>query len=171
MKRTIPTLAFLLAIAGCGGATSDGDDSETTTTASSGPAVSTAETSLGTVLVDPDGLTLYIFTNDTGPDSTCYDECAVTWPPVPAVVTISPELDESLFGSTTRNDGSEQLTVSGQPLYLFVGDSSPGDVNGQNIEGIWFVVGPDGVAIGLEASGSQSGTNIADGYGYGSDDE
>ncbi len=123
---------------------------EETTTPASEPAaegVSTSETDLGSILVDAEGFTLYIFTNDTDGVSTCYDDCAANWPAVPGDTAIGADLDASLFGTAARDDGSEQLTVNGMPLYRFTPDEAPGDVNGQGVGGVWFVVGADGNMI------------------------
>ena len=84
----------------------------------------TADTDLGTILVNSDGFALYFFTPDTDGESTCYDACATAWPPVSADEATGSELDSSLFGSTTRTDGMEQLTVNGKPVYLFAADSN-----------------------------------------------
>ena len=141
----------------------------TTTTAAGDTATTGAEmmdgvhasdTDLGSILVNAEGFTLYIFTNDTDGASTCYDACASTWPPVPGDVAISPELDASIFGTTTRDDGTEQLTVNGMPLYLYAPDTSPGDTTGQGVGGVWFVV--DDAGEGLEASADNQ---VVD-YGY-----
>lgn len=175
MKRRTLTLltAALLVIAACGEegtsettvadtgdtTTSAAVEEETTTTAAaaeetttpaSEPAaegVSTAETDLGSILVDAEGFTLYVFTNDTEGTSTCYDDCAANWPAVPGDTAIGADLDASLFGTSAREDGSEQLTVNGMPLYRFTPDEAPGDVNGQGVGGVWFVVGADGNMI------------------------
>lgn len=141
----------------------------TTTTAAGDTATTGAEmmdgvhasdTDLGSILVNAEGFTLYIFTNDTDGASTCYDACASTWPPVPGDVAISPELDASIFGTTTRDDGTEQLTVNGMPLYLYAPDTSPGDTTGQGVGGVWFVVDDAGEVI--EASADNQ---VVD-YGY-----
>lgn len=185
--RFIYALAVVaLIVAACGGGdggastTESADDTaptttgETTTTAvvttTAGDTATTgaemtdgvhaADTDLGTILVDAEGFTLYIFTNDTDGTSTCYDACAETWPPVPADTPISPDLDASLFGSTARDDGTEQLTVGGMPLYLYAPDTSPGDTTGQGVGGVWFVVDDTGAVI--EASAD---TRALD-YGY-----
>lgn len=128
---------------------------ETTTTAGEQVAdgVRSAETDLGTILVDAEGLTLYGFTNDTGGESTCNEGCIETWPAVPGDTAIGSDLDASLFGTTIRTDGSEQLTVNGQPLYRYAPDAAPGDTGGQGFGGVWFVVGTDGNIIdGPEAA-------------------
>jgi predicted lipoprotein with Yx(FWY)xxD motif len=169
MRRRIwaLTVAMLLVIAACatdgGGDTTVGDDGGATTSAGgggstttaageeTGAGVSTAETELGTILVDPDGFTLYVFTNDSGGESTCYDACASTWPAVPGDTPISGDVDASLFSTVERTDGTDQLTVNGQPLYRYSPDTSPGDTNGQGSGGVWFVVDASGSMIGPEA--------------------
>ena len=108
--------------------------------------VSSADTSLGTVLVDETGRTLYIFTVDDGDVSACYDDCEANWPVVPAGAVIGGDLD-LLRGFTTRTDGSEQLTINGRPVYQFAGDAGPGDVNGQGVGEVWWVIGVDGEPI------------------------
>lgn len=178
----ILSAAVLLTIAACGGDAEEGTSEttvadtvaatttttvavETTTTAAEPEETTTtaaeeivegvhgAETDLGTILVDPEGFTLYIFTNDTAGASTCYEGCIENWPAVPGDTAIGSDLDASIFGTTTRDDGSEQLTVNDQPLYRFTPDAAPGDVNGQGVGGVWFVVDTDGNLIeGPEAS-------------------
>lgn len=130
--------------------TTAASDGETTTTAGEEMAdgVHTADSDLGTILVDAEGFTLYVFTNDTGGESACYDGCAATWPPVPGDTAIGSDLDASLFGTTARTDGTEQLTANGQPLYRYAPDAAPGDTTGQGVGGVWFVVGADGNMIG-----------------------
>ena len=104
---------------------------------------------LGKVLVNEEGLTLYLFTNDTGTKSTCTGDCAATWP---ALTTDGQPVagsgaDDSKLG-TTGSGGDQQVTYDRHPLYLFSGDSKAGEANGQGIGGIWFAVTPDGEAAG-----------------------
>jgi predicted lipoprotein with Yx(FWY)xxD motif len=142
-------------------ATTAPDDDAGTTTAAEMDGVHTAENDLGSVLVDGDGFTLYVFTNDTDGTSTCNDACADVWPPVPADTAIGSELDTAMFGTTTRDDGSEQLTVNGMPLYLYTPDTAPGETNGQGLNGVWFVV--DGSGSMIEAAADDA--KLID-YGY-----
>ena len=109
--------------------------------------MATAETDLGTVLVDADGMTLYGFTNDTEGEPTCIDGCAEAWPP--ALVEGEPsfgDLDAAVFSIVEHPLGS-QVKAGDWPLYTFAGDTAPGDTNGQGSGGIWFVVAPDGSLI------------------------
>jgi predicted lipoprotein with Yx(FWY)xxD motif len=124
-----------------------------------GPSVKLAQTSLGKVLVGPEGLTLYAFTNDTSGSSTCTGKCAEAWPPliVGPDWEPGPELDVGIFATTTRPDGSEQLVAGKWPLYYYAGDSAPGDVAGQGSGDVWFVVDATGALVKTKA-GSPPGT-------------
>lgn len=147
--------------------TADSVDEETTTTAAAETmdGVHAADSDLGSILVDPDGFTLYVFTQDTGGESVCYDQCADNWPAVSADTAISSDLDAAMFGSTERTDGTSQLTINGMPLYLFAADEAPGDVNGQGANDVWFVVGADGNM--MEASAAPAGEeDVAFDYDY-----
>ncbi len=116
---------------------------------SGGPAVVNvgSEASLGSFLVDSKGMTLYLFTKDTPNTSNCYDGCAAAWPPLLTLgaPTSGAGVDASLLGTTTRTDGSVQVTYNGWPLYYFANDKAAGDVNGEGVQGVWFVVTPDGM--------------------------
>jgi len=120
--------------------------------AATGDPVSAQTTELGTILVDGQGRTIYQFANDKNNTSTCAAVCAADWPFVPAppsLPTSSPGVIGKV-GSTTRDDGHRQLTVAGHPLYTFVGDSTPGQTNGQGLNldgGVWTVVSPAGVPL------------------------
>jgi predicted lipoprotein with Yx(FWY)xxD motif len=140
---TLPTPGTSTTDAGADATTTAADDDEEAM-----DGVHTASTDLGEILVDPDGFSLYIFTDDTNGESTCYDACADLWPPVPGDSAISSDLEASIFGTTPRTDGSEQLTVNGMPLYLYTPDATPGDTTGQNFGGVWFVVDGNGSVIG-----------------------
>ncbi|WP_329000068.1 hypothetical protein OHA18_37270 [Kribbella sp. NBC_00709] len=135
-----------------------------------GDPVSAQTTALGSILVDGEGRTIYQFANDKNNLSTCDAACAVTWPYVPApdsLPTSSPGVSGKV-GSTTRDDGHRQLTVAGHPLYTFVGDSTPGQTNGQGINlngGVWTVVSPAGVPLASAGpAGAATQTAIAPGY-------
>jgi predicted lipoprotein with Yx(FWY)xxD motif len=101
--------------------------------AGSGTALAVRSTSLGTILTDGRGFTLYGFDADKGTMSNCSGACAAAWPPDTTTST-DPQagsgVTQSLVGQTTRADGTTQLTYAGRPLYLFKGDSAPGSTNG-----------------------------------------
>lgn len=129
----------------------DGDTEE-----AGGLEVTTSDAELGTVLVDGDGMTLYLFDNDTPGTSNCSGDCAANWPPLTGDVTAGEGVDESLLGTTERDDGTLQVTYADQPLYYFAGDQAAGDLNGQAVGGIWWVVGPDGEKITEEVGLAQT---------------
>lgn len=101
---------------------------------------------LGSFLVDDKGMALYLFTKDTPNTSVCYDKCAVAWPPLltNGAPVAGAGVDESKFGTTTRKDGSIQVTYNGWPLYYYEKDKAPGDVTGQDVGGVWYVVSAAG---------------------------
>lgn len=101
-------------------------------------------------LTDRDGMTLYILDEDErgSRESTCYGGCAEKWPPVPAANAGGED-----FGSITRADGTRQLTYKGQPVYYYAGDSETGDMNGDDIGGVWHAIrsgrGNDGTTVDI----------------------
>ena len=109
---------------------------------------------LGSIVVDGQGYVLYRFDGDTAKPSrsTCVDTCLIDWLPVPAVDRLSVVgIDRQLVGKVTRPDGSAQLTLAGWPLYGYAGDRMPGDANGHQRDGKWFVITPDGARVGRPA--------------------
>ncbi len=99
--------------------------------------------SLGTILVDQSGLTLYRFSPDGTGKRTCTGACAMTWPPLTVSspqVTAGNGVTASALGTITRPDGSLQVAFNGMPLYRFSGDKKAGDTAGQGVGGTWFVV-------------------------------
>lgn len=109
----------------------------------------TQNTTLGQILTDDQGRTLYLFLNDTGTTSTCYDACAKTWPPLMTAgqPTAGDGVNASLLSTTQRTDGTTQVTYNGHPLYYFANDAQPGDSKGQGVKQVWYVVSPAGDAI------------------------
>ena len=109
--------------------------------------VTTADTDLGTVLVDGEGRTLYRFLNDSEGTSSCAEDCLANWPLLPAEGAQASEgADASLLGTLDRPEGA-QVTYAQWPLYYYAGDQAPGDLNGQGVGDVWYVVAPDGSVI------------------------
>jgi len=99
-----------------------------------------------TVLADANGRTLYWFAPDTAARSACYGSCAAYWPPVKGPATAGPGVTGKL-SVLTRSDGSVQAAYDGHPLYTYVGDSAPGQANGDGLNlngGLWHEVPASG---------------------------
>jgi predicted lipoprotein with Yx(FWY)xxD motif len=95
-----------------------------------------------TVLTNAKGLTLYSFAPDTPTTSKCYGSCAAYWPPATGTASAGSGLPGKT-GTIKRTDGSLQLTYNGHPLYTYIGDSAPGQANGNNVNlngGLWLDV-------------------------------
>jgi predicted lipoprotein with Yx(FWY)xxD motif len=148
--------AALMSMAACGGTTTTPSASSSSPSASkttSGPAapatIKVATTSLGKVLSDDQGRVLYMFDADKDGTSTCYDKCAAAWPPL--LTTGAPKAgagaDDGLLGTTKRTDGTTQVTYNKLPLYYFTPDKAPGDVKGQGVKSVWWVLSADGKLI------------------------
>ncbi len=112
---------------------------------------------LGSFLVDDKNMTLYLFTKDTPNTSNCYDKCATAWPPL--LTTGDPVagdgVDASKLGTTTRTDGAVQVTYNGWPLYYYEKDKAPGDVTGQDVGSVWFVISPAGDKVESTAQATE----------------
>jgi predicted lipoprotein with Yx(FWY)xxD motif len=111
------------------------------------------DSSLGKILVDDQGMTIYIFSTDSQNKSSCTGDCLANWPPVVADTTPEAGGDvTATLGTFMRDDGTSQLTVNGFPAYYFAGDSKAGDTNGQGLFDKWFVFDPAGKPIKAAAS-------------------
>jgi predicted lipoprotein with Yx(FWY)xxD motif len=103
--------------------------------------------------VDRRGFALYRFTHDRSASSTCYEECAIAWPPyvvADRALASGAGARRGLLGSVQRRDGRVQLTYAGHPLYYYFGDRRPGEILCQAVTefgGTWYVVAPDGHTI------------------------
>jgi predicted lipoprotein with Yx(FWY)xxD motif len=148
---SVAMAALALAAAGCssnsGG--SSGSAPAAPTPTASGATVSAQPTSLGMIIVNGQGRTVYDFAADKTSESTCTGPCAATWPPVPAPASLPASLPgvTGKLGTTTGAGGARQLTIAGHPVYTFAGDSAPGQTNGQGqvaFGGLWTVVSPAG---------------------------
>jgi len=166
---TLPAAGALLvlaalAVAGCGGGGSSNASSGPPKTASGAAAtVGVSNEGLGNILVNSKGRTLYLFTRDSGTMSECSGACAVNWPPLKATgkPTIGTGANASLTSTTSRPGGTKQVTYNGHPLYLFKGDKSPGDTNGQGLNafgGSWYALSAAGDKVSKQPSSSGGGS-------------
>jgi predicted lipoprotein with Yx(FWY)xxD motif len=129
--------------------------------AATGSAVlKTEHTSLGTVLTNGQGMTVYWFAADHGTTSACSGACAAAWPPVIGMPTAAAGVSlTGSLGTITRSDGAKQATYNGHPLYTFKADTAPGQVNGNAVSGFgakWYAI-----TIGAAAGGSTTPSSTA----------
>jgi predicted lipoprotein with Yx(FWY)xxD motif len=172
--------AAVLALAACGSSSGSGSSSTSSSTPSSTSSSATGGASaagvhttqsatLGTIVVDGKGMTLYRFDMDTNKPSAshCTGQCAALWPAAPATSASSVKgIDQKLLGSITGTDGSKQLTVNGWPLYTYAQDSKAGDTTGQGVGGTWWAVTPAGGKAAATSSPTTSNSTSGGSYGY-----
>ena len=157
MKKFAVLLAVAVAAIGAG-----------TAIAGSTPWVKTGKTSLGTVLTNAKGRTLYLLTGETKSKLLCKSSsCTSNWPPLMASgkALAAGGAKTSSLGTITRGSG-KQVTYNGHPVYTFAGDTKAGQSTGQGIKadgGTWFAVSPKGTAMAASA-GSSSGGGASNGW-------
>jgi predicted lipoprotein with Yx(FWY)xxD motif len=178
-NRSIMSAATVLlsaaALAACGG----GGGGSPASAASTPPKAADGQTatigladagSLGKVLVDSSGRTLYLFQKDSGTTSACTGPCAAAWPPLRSSgkPVVGAGLSASKIAKTPRSDGKAQITYNGHPLYLFQGDKKPGDTAGQGVTafgGGWFALSSAGDMVSGSGSSSGGGSSSSGGGG------
>ena len=167
---SLAALALGIAAAGCGGNSSSSATPASGTNASSGSSGSSGgygygagggsssssavtlkavSSPLGSILVDQDGKTLYLFEADSKNKSNCSGGCLNLWPPIMAngKATAGSGVSAGMIGAAT---GSSQVTYAGHPLYWFSGDTKAGDTNGEGLDdfgGEWYAISPAGTAV------------------------
>ncbi|WP_406000601.1 hypothetical protein [Streptomyces sp. NBC_00829] len=143
--------AALLTLAACGGSADAAKDDDARPAAKPAQAVSakTADSELGKILVDDSGRTLYGFTKDKPGASACDADCVAVWPALTSAkdVKAGSGANAGLLTETRLGEGAEQATYWDWPLYYYAGDATPGDVNGQGLDGEWFVIAADGKLV------------------------
>ena len=126
---------------------STSEPSESPDASATSTSLMVADSALGEIVVDGEGMTVYMFDNDTqgSGSSACEGQCAVNWPAVttdagtPDVEGVTGEV-----GTITGVDGATQVTLNGWPLYYYIDDAAPGDVAGQGVNEVWWVLSPEG---------------------------
>ncbi|MFI1393863.1 hypothetical protein [Streptomyces sp. NPDC020681] len=170
-RTTVAAVALVftasLGLAACGddGGGSSGS-SATTATAKDTSTVKIADSSLGEILVDGSGRTLYLFTEDgvNTNSMNCDAACLKLWPPLEGKPKAGEGVDASLI-NTTDLAGKTQATFAGHPLYYYAPDTAAGDVKGQGIDKIWYVIDAKGNAVTMAAAPAEENNNDG-GYGY-----
>ena len=181
MRRIVLTLAGAAVLAACGAAgPSNSAPPATSAPGSTGPTIATGSTSLGTVLTDSKGFTLYYFLPEKNSTiGACTAGCLAAWPPV--VVTGSPTGPTTVTGTLAtvsimvNGAAVNQVTYNGWPLHTFASDTAPGQTGGNGVSGNWFAAmpGTTSSATGATTSAGSTPTPAAatptatpGGYGY-----
>ncbi|WP_017199989.1 hypothetical protein [Arthrobacter sp. M2012083] len=159
-------LVLAAALAGCGGspgttatsappavtssaaATSASPTVDSSTT--SGAEMKVSSSSAGQIVTDSKGMSLYVFTKDVKDSGTsaCLDACLEAWP-VFTTTSETPTVEgvTGTAGTIATPDGKKHVTLNGMPLYYYAKDKAPGDVTGQGVGGVWYLVSPSGEMI------------------------
>lgn len=127
-------------------------------------------TSVGGVLADARGHTLYSYAADNGRTPACYGACASLWPPflTSAKPIVGTGAKTALLGTTKRKDGRLQVTYAGHPLYFYSGDAKAGQLNGQGYQSSWWALAASGAKVKKTATTSTTPpppTTTTPGYG------
>ncbi len=182
LKLSLPAIAASLLIAACGSSSSSNTTSSAastqpaaqTSTSSSSPAVKTASNSLGTILVDNQGMTLYHLSGEQNGKFICTSTaCIGVWHPLIAPSSGTSSGEVGSLGTVKRPDGTVQVTYKGTPLYTFTGDQQAGETKGQGIKdvGTWSAVTaststPPSTGGSSEPEKSSGGGSGGGSYGY-----
>ncbi len=139
------TTAVLALVAGCASSSSggkatagaSGNAQSTSVASASAGGLKSRSTSIGTVLVDGSGHTVYELVGDSGAKQTCTGGCLAIWPAV-------------------KSNGA-QVIVHGHPAFTYAADTSAGQTKGQNVTDQW------GRWLALDAGGNPIGASAAAG--------
>jgi predicted lipoprotein with Yx(FWY)xxD motif len=161
----LAVLALAASLTACGGGTGTTPTTAATTTAAAesptetptSTATETAAVDLmtassdkGEIVVDGKGMSVYYFTKDVKDSgkSNCTGDCLVAWPPV-LTTSDTPTVEgvTGKVGTIDTPDGKKQVTIEGMPVYLWEKDKAPGDITGQGVGNVWYLVAPDGTMI------------------------
>lgn len=133
----------------------------------SGKAVNVRKTADGkTYLTDGAGMSLYLFAKDMADLNACTGPCLTNWPVFTADrLLLADGLNPQDFGSFTRADGTKQLTFKGWPLYYWAKDAKPGDVTGEGVGGVWYLVKQPFYNVALGHDPKLNAAYLVDGNG------
>lgn len=142
---------------GGGGYGGGGYGGTTSAAATAATVATTKNAELGQILVDGRGRTLYLFLKDRGPTSSCSAECAKVWPSFTTSAAPKPGTGAtaSLLGTTTRSDGTKQVTYNGHPLYYYVADKHSGQTTGEGLDQFgaeWYALSAQGTKVEKDES-------------------
>ncbi len=184
LKLSLPALAASVLLAACGSSSSSNTTSsaastqpatQTSSNSSSAVVVKSASSSLGTILVDSQGMTLYHLGGEQGGKFICTSTaCLGVWHPLIAPSSGTPSGEGVPLGTVKRPEGTVQVTYKGTPLYTFTGDQQAGETKGQGIKdvGTWSVITtsssstPSSTSSSSESEKSSGSGSSGGGYGY-----
>lgn len=120
-----------------------------TTAAPASPLFQIAKSQLGDIMVDRNGLSLYMFEPDAKKPggSLCNGQCAEIWPPIIVkgnADLVAPPGFAGKLSTVKRDDGTLQAAVNNWPIYGWIFDKTKGDLNGQANNEAWWVLDPTG---------------------------
>jgi predicted lipoprotein with Yx(FWY)xxD motif len=132
--------------------------------------VTLKKTSLGAILVDPRGRTLYLFEKDEKGVSACNSACLSYWPAFTSrtVPRAGAGVHQSLLGLAKPQHGLQQVTYAGHPLYTFVGDKRSGQTTGEGLRNFgaeWYALAASGRKVDRSEGTSSSPPAPSGGYG------
>lgn len=169
LRASAPAIAASLLIAACGSSSSNKTTAATASTppaaSSSSTLVKTGSSSLGTVLVNGQGMTLYHLSGEQNGKFICTGACLGAWHPLTISAGDTPSGAVGSLGTVKRPEGGVQVTFKGMPLYTFAQDTQAGQTNGQGIKdvGTWSVIK---TRSSTPAGASKSSGGSSGGYGY-----
>jgi predicted lipoprotein with Yx(FWY)xxD motif len=189
LKLSLPAIAASLLIAACGSSSSSNTTSsaagtqaaQTSSSSSSAVLVKSASNSLGTILIDSQGMTLYHLSGEQNGKFICTSTaCLGVWHPLIAPSSAAPSGEVGSLGTVKRPEGTMQVTYKGTPLYTFTGDQQSGETKGQGIKdvGTWSVITTSSnstpatstsstpAAPAPSTGGSSEESSSGGGYGY-----
>jgi predicted lipoprotein with Yx(FWY)xxD motif len=178
LKLSVSTLAACLLLGACGSSKSSTASSSNSragqTTGSAGATVKTASSSLGMILVDAQGMTLYHLSAEQNGKFICTSaSCTGIWHPLTVPAGSTPSGEVGSLSTVKRPDGTTQVAYQGSPLYTFASDQQPGETKGQGVKdvGTWSAVttGGSGAGSGTQTSAPSTGSSGGGGgggYGY-----
>ncbi len=154
MNRTYLFLTVALASAASAATAASAQEGLPSAHAGRAATVEVRHTSLGNILVDSAGHTLYEFTRDHGEKDSCasVSGCLKVWPALQTSgsPTAGAGLKSSELSSINVPGVGRQVTYAGHPLYTYVGDTRAGEtgyVGFSAFGGSWYALNASGQAV------------------------
>jgi predicted lipoprotein with Yx(FWY)xxD motif len=179
LRLSLPAVAASLLLAACGSSSTSSNTTssaastqpaaQTSSSSSSAVVVNSASNSLGTILVDSQGMTLYHLSGEVNGKFICTGSCLSVWHPLTVPAGSEPSGEVGSLGTVKRPEGTMQVTYKGTPLYTFAQDKQAGETNGQGIKdvGTWSAVTTSSSSTpSSTSSSSEPEKSSGGGYGY-----